>query len=174
MKKISISALVLALAFAITASATTTTPLATTTITATTTVKATSTKTRPNVSNNRDGDKDRDGDRGRDTLKKTELKRASASCAKDAIAKRDGVVTSALQKYTSVWIDSINTRRVAQNAAFDKTGNERVKQLRVANEIAKKTQGTAQKELKRVKSTATDAFRAEIRLCGYGVDSIED
>ncbi len=184
MKKILIPTLVLALVLTITANATVTTPPNATSTTATSTAtstKATSTQPRtPRIEDRKDRT-----DRtekylpsktqvDKDSLSKNELKKADPSCAKNALAKRDSVVTTGLQKYTSSWIETINTRRAAQNIAFDKTGTERLQLIRSSRVIAKKTQDIIQKELRLTKNAAGQVFRGEMRMCGISTDSTEE
>lgn len=183
MKKILIPTIVLALVLTITANATVTTPPNATSTTATSTATSTHSRTPRTEARTEGGTNGTDRTEkitpprtqaNKDSLSKKELTKADASCAKNALAKRDSVVTAGLQKYTSGWIDAINTRRAAQNIAFDKTGTERLQLLRASRVIAKKTQDTIQKELRLTKNAAGQIFRGEMRVCAIDVDSTEE
>ncbi|MBC7766946.1 hypothetical protein H7Y21_03065 [Arenimonas sp.] len=165
MKKILIPSLIVALAFTVTATATVATPNI-----ISTTTGATSTRTESHgdrvTSTKSNGDKN--------GLNKKELKAADPSCAKNALAKRDALVIAALQKYTTEWINVINTRRAEQNIAFEKTGSERVKLIQSSRVTAKKAEDLIQKELRKTKSAASEVYRGQMRICGLDIDSRDE
>ena len=150
MKKILTSTLILAMALSMTASATVTTPPATTTAT------STASTTKPFNKNQR------------------AISKADPVCAQAALGKRDAAVIAALQKYTADWITILNTRTVAQKAAFLKQGRDRVNANLAATRVKKVETQKVQKTLSQSKKIAWDLFRVEMRACGMEVDSSLD
>jgi len=106
------------------------------------------------------------------SLSNSQKKGADTSCAKRALEKRDSRIIPGIEKYAKDRINSLQKRTSAQKNAYEKEGGERVKAIKASNLARNEAQSEINKELRNIFKSANNAFRLEVRACGY-VDNID-
>ncbi len=99
---------------------------------------------------------------------------ASSSCAIAALTKKDTAAITAVQKYATDWVATINARNTAQKLALAKTGTERVTAMKAATASSTAAQRQITRALTDAKNVAKSVYRSEMKVCGYINDVSDD
>ena len=126
-----------------------------------------STVTSANVSDTQSQTRNENRNQNNGNKNQKSIIKANPACAQAAVEKRDSVIATALQKYTTDWISILNKRTDSQKLAFTKNQNERTNALKAANSVKQVETAKVQRVLIQSKKLAWDIFRVEIRACGF-------
>ena len=94
--------------------------------------------------------------------------------AAEELTKKDTAAITAVQKYATDWVATINARNTAQKLALAKTGTERVTAMKAATASSTAAQRQITRALTDAKNVAKSVYRSEMKVCGYINDVADD
>ncbi len=96
-----------------------------------------------------------------------DFKSADSSCAIAAITKRDNAIVSLMTDQNQKLIETINNRKNGHISAFEKTGEQRLIDLRSVNASTTRAQQNINNKTKDDRGAIISMYRFELKACGY-------